>query len=443
MGTSSTKQFDTPHDTADPRRRVNETDLAHDATGDNNSPAIARAEPARYAPPTMIFRCITLPLLIIATIATVARAEKPAPAVQKLKDLVVYRDDTFYSAFPSIVRRDDSELVLAFRRAPDPRNFGNAGATHTDPNSQLVLVRSTDAGETWTKDPALIWAHPRGGLQDPCLLQLDDGSLLCASYGWALIPSSRAQKLSDVTRHGDFVFLGGTMYRSNDGGQRWSEVSLPPTKGEANLGLFGQPIPAYNRGAMCQGKDGRIFWVTAMENIGGKKGTGTHLLISSDRGRTWTYSCPVAVDEKVTFNETSLHETPQGDLVAFMRTANFGDNTVVARSTDGGKSFQQWESAGWKGHPHYALRLPNDQVLLVYGYRHAPFGIRARVLNAEGTDFKEAAEIILRDDGGNVDLGYPWATMVSDDKALVVYYFNEKDGPRYIGGTLLQVNAKQ
>ena len=25
-------------------------------------------------------------------------------------------------------------------------------------------------------------------------------------------------------------------------------------------------------------------------------------------------------------------------------------------------------------------------------------------------------------------------TMVSDDKALVVYYFNESDGPRYIGG---------
>jgi hypothetical protein len=33
--------------------------------------------------------------------------------------------------------------------------------------------------------------------------------------------------------------------------------------------------------------------------------------------------------------------------------------------------------------------------------------------------------------------------MVSNDKALVVYYFNEKDGPRYIGGTLLQVNVKK
>src|SRR5688572_20315723 len=198
----------------------------------------------------------SLPILLCLCICPAVHAQEPPPAVKKLKDLVVYRDDTFYSAFPSIVRRSDGELLLAFRRAPEPRNFGQAAYTHTDPSSQLVLVRSKDAGETWSKDPALIWAHPRGGLQDPCLLQLDDGSLLCASYAWALIPEGRAQRLKDVTRLGEFVFMGGTMYRSDDGGARWSEIVLPPTQGEKNLGPFGQPVPAYNRGAMCQGKDG-------------------------------------------------------------------------------------------------------------------------------------------------------------------------------------------
>jgi hypothetical protein len=369
-------------------------------------------------------------------------AQDGSPAVvKKLKDVVVYRDDTFYSTFPSIVRRPDGELLVAFRRAPEQRVFGDTKITHTDPKSHLVLVRSSDNGETWTKDPQLIWADARGGLQDPCMIQLDDQSILCASYGWALIPPSRGQKLQNVTRAGDFVFTGGTLYRSEDGGQHWGEIFLPPTKGEENLGPFGKPVPAYNRGAMCQGKDGRVFWVTAMENPGGKNVSGTHLMISSDRGKTWEYSCPVAVDEKVTFNETSIYETPKGDLVAFLRTANLDDNTAVARSTDGGKSFAKWESAGWQGHPHFALRLPDEQVLLVYGYRHAPFGIRARVLNAECTDFKTAPEIVLRDDGGGFDIGYPWATMIGNDKALIVYYFNEKDGARYIGGTLLDVSA--
>jgi sialidase-1 len=166
-------------------------------------------------------------------------------------------------------------------------------------------------------------------------------------------------------------------------------------------------------------------------------------MISPDHGNTWEYSCPVAGDEKITFNETSIHETSEGDLVAFMRTENFGDRTAVARSTDGGKSFGQWQDTGVVGHPHYALRLPDERVLLVYGYRHAPApGIRARVLDSECTNISTAAEILLRDDGGSWDLGYPWATRIADDRALVVYYFNEKDGPRFIAGTILEISTR-
>jgi hypothetical protein len=31
-------------------------------------------------------------------------------------------------------------------------------------------------GENWSKNPELIYAHPFGGSQDPCLLQLRDGT---------------------------------------------------------------------------------------------------------------------------------------------------------------------------------------------------------------------------------------------------------------------------
>ena len=50
------------------------------------------------------------------------------------------------------------------------------------------------------------------------------------------------------------------------------------------------------------------------------------------------------------------------------------------------------------------------------------------------------AEIVLRDDGGNGDLGYPWATMLSKNRALVVYYFNLGDGTRHIAGTVLEMS---
>ena len=162
-------------------------------------------------------------------------------------------------------------------------------------------------------------------------------------------------------------------------------------------------------------------------------------MTSIDKGSTWAYSCAIAQDEKISFNETSLYETPKGHLVAFMRTEGFNDQTCIARSVDHGKSFQKWQDAGFQGHPHFALRLPDKRVLLVYGYRHRPFGIRARVLDAECSNIPNAPEIVLRDDGGNGDLGYPWAALLPNDRVLIVYYFNIADGPRFIGGTVISL----
>jgi len=364
-----------------------------------------------------------------------------SPGVRKLQDLVVYRDDKFFSSFPSIVRRPDGELLVAFRRAPERRLLGETATHHTDPNSYLMLVRSRDGGKTWSQTPELIYANPLGGSQDPCMVQLRDGSILCTSYGWALLQANAAARLDSAFRHGPYVFLGGYLVRSKDAGHSWQGPIVPaPTPGETVRDPFGKPVPAYNRGAMCEGKDGRLYWVVTSKTSTSSGAQGTHLFISVDKGATWTYSCPVATDGKVVFNETSLYETPKGDLVAFMRTENLDDHTTIARSTDHGRSFQPWQDAGFQGHPHYELRLPDRRVLLVYGYRHAPFGIRARVLDPECANLITAQEIVLRDDGGNSDLGYPWATLLSKHRALVVYYFNFSNGTRYIAGTLLALD---
>ena len=45
---------------------------------------------------------------------------------------------------------------------------------------------------------------------------------------------------------------------------------------------------------------------------------------------------------------------------------------------------------------------------------------------------------MLREDGGNGDLGYPWATMLPDGRVLVCYYFNKENGTRHIAGTILK-----
>ncbi|MDD2475885.1 MAG: sialidase family protein [Dysgonamonadaceae bacterium] len=362
----------------------------------------------------------------------------------KIKDIIIYENAQFYSSFPSVIKNEIGEIIVAFRRAPDRKVFKEKKYSHVDPNSYLVFVRSEDNALSWSKEPELLYAHPFGGSNDPCLLKLNDGTILCTSYGWAFV---REEGLSNLKRpvsenQEGSVFLGGYFLQSKDHGNSWNGPFYPPNiSPEIRLSAFGEPLPAYNRGALHEGKDGRIFWVVAAKSdINNLKSTSTYLLISEDKGLTWEYSCPVADDDKVTFNETSIYETPKGDLVAFLRTAHLDDQACIARSIDGGKSFEPWEKMGFQGHPLQALKLPDNRVLLVYGYRHKPFGIRARILNAECTDFETAEEIVIRTDGGSTDIGYPWAVMLDDSKVLVTYYLNIENGTRHIAGSIMEIN---
>jgi len=296
---------------------------------------------------------------------------------------------------------------------------------------------------TGAKSQKLIYAHAFGGSQDPCLLQLKDGPLLCSSYGWAVLDEEGLENIKKpnfANRNGS-VFLGGYLVKSLDGGETWKGPIYPPhIEPEVNFSPLGNPIPAYNRGAMYEGKSGRIFWIVAASDTEDKRKTSNYLLVSDDKGNTWEHLSTVALDDKVVFNEASAYETPKGDVIAFIRTAGFDDQAVIARSKDGGKTFDKWESMGFQGHPLQALRLPDDRVFLVYGYRHKPYGIRARILNPECTDFATAEEIIIREDGGNSDLGYPWAVNMGDDQVLVTYYFNTDNTNRHIAGTILKIN---
>jgi len=362
-------------------------------------------------------------------------------SIKKIKDVVIYEDAQYYCAFPSVVKRPDGELLVAFRRAPNRLAFGEGGNSHCDPNSYLVMVRSRN-GETWSKEPELIYAHPFGGSQDPCLLQLRDGTLLCASYGWAFVQTEAIANMKKPQHiWSNYVFLGGYFVRSTDGGKSWQGPIYPPSiSPEVTYTALGDATPAFNRGALDEGKSGRILWAAAAFDEETATKNSVHLVTSDDKGLTWTYQCPIAVDDQVSFDETSIYETPKGDIVAFLRTARYNDYACIARSTDGGKTFGKWESMGFQGHPLNALRLPDNRVLLTYGYRHAPFGIRARILNAECTDFATSEEFILRDDGGNGDIGYTWPVQLDKNRCMVVYYFNKNNGDRHIAGTIIEIN---
>ena len=92
-------------------------------------------------------------------------------------------------------------------------------------------------------------------------------------------------------------------------------------------------------------------------------------------------------------------------------------------------------NTGQGGNPPAMIRLADGRLCLTYGYRDAPFGIRATVSEDEGASW--GPETVLREDGGNHDLGYPRTVQREDGKVVTAYYYNdEPDGERYIGATI-------
>jgi hypothetical protein len=99
--------------------------------------------------------------------------------------------------------------------------------------------------------------------------------------------------------------------------------------------------------------------------------------------------------------------------------------TEVHASDDGGRTWGFLSRVNDFGSPGSLVRLPDGRLVMVYGYRLMPSGIRAAVSEDEGKSW--GPELIVRDDGGSWDLGYPNAWVTDDGKVGVIYYFNSKD----------------
>ena len=111
----------------------------------------------------------------------------------------------------------------------------------------------------------------------------------------------------------------------------------------------------------------------------------------------------------------------------------------IYESLDDGQSWQALPPAvpatGRLSNPPALLQLPDGRLCLVYGFRDAPSGMRARLSADGGRSWSE--DIILREDGGDHDLGYPRAVLNSDGKVVTAYYFNtDRNAERFIGASI-------
>ncbi len=363
----------------------------------------------------------------------------------------IYRDEE-YVAFPNLARRADGSVICAFRHALErQKEFGRV--THVDPTAKDVYIVSPDGGLTFGKDLHVI-IDDRMSDQDPCVNVLSDGRIIVTYFRWDLVPMGQGPSEwgEDAFRqfgrhlHDKYdAFPDGAAYSiSDDNGETWRHM---PT-----LHMEGVPPTGGIRGNITELPDGTLLMpFYGALRVGELSRCG--LVKSADRGESWTYFSDMAFDPTLEKNylEANIYRTESGRIVGLYRTqtdynkpnVDFEDtylNMHISVSEDDGKTFgpvQEIENC-WCSSPVHALRLKSGKVLLTYGYRKAPFGIRARVCNAELTDISESEELILRDDAPNGDLGYPCSLQLDNGDILVAYYISAPDGIRTIDVSVLR-----
>jgi len=315
-----------------------------------------------------------------------------------------------------------NEIMVAFRRgyylySPTSHNVDGSKP------SRRWQARSLDGGETWTleetaKAPDNIdWPDPTNG-----------------GVNFA---------------HPDFAMqVGGRFSISYDRGRTW----------KGRYRFTGIDLKMSSRhDYMVEGEKECLFFLSAGQpDVNGSNHSDRSFMArTTDGGQTFKFVSWLTDEKSIRTRSVmpSAVRTSPSRLVAAtrrklknyltMKNSNWIEASV---STDNGASWRYLSKVAdtdrgeENGSPPAMVRLPDGRLVIAYGYRSWPLGIRARISDDDGKTWSD--EIVLRDDGRIWDLGYPRMMIRPDGKLVTIYYFNTQDNPEpHIVATIWDPNT--
>jgi hypothetical protein len=358
-------------------------------------------------------------ILAMAMIAVAMRAGD-------VKNVLVYKEPGRFGGWPANhgIWSWGNEILVGFSAAyfkhmpPDRHQYDN-----TKPEEPR-LARSLDGGETWSIEaPKSLLPPEQGGAAATDLKEPMDFD----NPNFAM-----------TIRYFDKDKGASRFFYSTDRGKSW--------KGAYNFPMLGLPGVLARTDYVIEGKRQALVMLAASKT-NGKEGR-LFCARTTDGGLHWKLVSMIG-DEPAGFRiMPSTVRLPNGDLVTAARThappeINWID---LYRSTDHGASWtmepKPVESTGAHGgNPPHMIRLRDGRLCLTYGYRSAPFGIRARLSKDDGKTWGD--EIVLRSDGAWWDLGYVRTAQRLDGKIVAIYYFNDQpSSERFIEATIWEPGKK-
>jgi len=323
--------------------------------------------------------------------------------------VTIAREDDKHFAFPGAALLKNGDLVVVYRE----------GTVHgIEQIGKVSLSRSIDGGRTWLPRVTAL-DRPNVDDRDPSVYQMSDGTVLLLS----------ADCLSTST----------------DFGRTWSEPL---------------PTPVFGPKGAVEDEDGHIVYgglKRVVQRDFTRIGKRSALLQanavygSRDRGKTWqqlgigTYTLymPGTLDF-LWYDEPFLCVVPNRFWIFTIRVDLDGFARII-RSPDRGKTWEPIIKTPVWGYPQHLLPLRDGRLLMTYGYRRAPLGIRACLSSDFGKTWDIENEIIIRMDGGtpdgqdrkvgNSDLGYPVSVQLDDNTIFTAYYHNTAGSNCFIAGT--------
>lgn len=371
-----------------------------------------------------------------------------------MKHVEIFRQEGRFGGWPANygMYSFDDEIVVVYTVG----TYGSSAGFHAvDPTKPFETrqSRSLDGGVTW--QPSIVMPaitpggrgisadeHLRPGLGLKAGEALEDGSAeLLACPGD--VPFHHPELALMVGRTGLAAGCVSFFYWSTDRCKSWAGPFSLPLLGTAGMAGRTDCIPLGPRTALLlvtvnkrNGKEGRVC-----------------ALRTEDGGASWTLASYLGTEPTGYQIMPASVRLSSGSILSATRTSGpaeikIGEKTFdtgywidLWRSDDEGLSFSKVSTpveVSRSGNPATLTLLPDGRLVMVVGWRLPPYGVRAKVSSDEGMNWSDW--IVLRDDAGTGDIGYPRTVLSADGTLVTAYYFADApDSERYIGATVWKV----
>jgi hypothetical protein len=364
-------------------------------------------------------------LILTTVLCLPAAAQEIRLASGAAHHVVVYKEAGKFTGWPANngAWSWGNELLVGFVLGYYSDNKDSHSIDRNKPE-RSVLARSKDGGETWV-------------LEDPDNYVGDGGKPVPAPGGIRFGHPDFAMRVGNHTLM-QLKDTLGQFFISYTRGKTWQGPFLFPS--------FGFEPTSRTDYIVTGDKECLVFLSANQPQVqGGNYKDRAFAARTTDGGKTFQFLGWMAagsIDARSVMPSTV--GLPDKTLVTTLRrktgtTGNYRDWIEAFNSTDGGVT---WNSLGQaadtkdrNGNPPSLARLKDGRLVLTYGYRWKPYGIRAKISSDGGKSWSN--EIVLRDDARTWDMGYTRTLVRPDGKLVTIYYYTTDQVPeQHIAATI-------